>query len=589
MSKKSSESLLPAIIVAGLFWAIYTLYIDDFISSDLRLISSYLSENFLRLFGLTVERNGTVLFGNGMRFEVIGACSGSTILKVMLGAGLFLSLTWRGLSKQNRAVAILLSGILALLSNALRVSLLVVLSLHRGSPIGEGLLHDGIGIATFILCFLTFCLVCSRLSKSNTTQKNTYQQPSHSSLKFLTQSLLLAIILVLLYLPFIKDIVSSWIGTAWDNSNHFGFIFFLIPLVLASYQTYIYAKSHQKKNSLVLSVVLIILALLLPVISSVLDIKSISGLAIIILFTVGIYRYSDTKNTALVLPLLLLTVLGFPRIILRLENITPQGVAVTAHSLRIVIFLTVIFIQIALVKLLVRETGNELSKCKNTPNKSLLGSIALYGAILSLTLSLLLPPAIGRREAKANESINREKLNLPYLLTDGWIGRDLRVPLSDQEYFGISNIIYREYTKNSFSKSDLKDTPEPVELLITFSGGDRHKNHPPEFCQSGIGWEITSKIETETTGEFSRPVTFLDLTKDKQQKYMIYFFSKEGGSEEINYSKMMLQDITSRVSGSEPNWLVVRIFSKSKSSLLDFAGQIPFPLARTNKAKKLTH
>ncbi len=568
--KEKKDSFLTGLIIAGLFWALYTLYIDDFIATDLRLASSIVSEKLLNLLGVVIQRNGTVLYNNSMRFEVIGACSGSTTLKIMLGAGILLSLSWRGLNKSLRVAAIIFSGILAILFNGLRVSILVLAGITLETPVGEGAMHDTIGLITFAICFCTFCLICLKLAKS---QKNNDNPKNRRAREFL-QILFIAIVLLLLYLPFLKDLISSWLGSRWDNSNKLGFIYFILPLLIAVYQSYYYKTKITIDNiwTKKAEIALITISLILGIFSKLINVNMIGGFGVITAIIALILLYTDLRNTIILLPILFLPILGFPRIILRIENIIPLNFTVNPEIVRMLLFVSILTIQI-LTRFLCTKYHVYSSRAYPSSQKSKNTTITklkeylLYSSITALTITLLIPVHIAHEKESL---ITTENINIPYFL-NGWSGKDLKTQESDSKYFGKNNIIYREYSKTG------DKTQSTVELLLTLSGGDRHKNHPPEFCQSGSGWQIKSKNVITSTANNPRHFTLLDLETGDKEKYMLYFFSSEN-SEESNYSKMMLSDITSQLTGNITNWAVIRLFSSSKKSLLEFMNELPYPL-----------
>ena len=574
---KKRDSLLPALFAAGLFWVIYTLYLDDFLATDLRLISSVIAQNLLSLLNITVERNGTVLFHEGLKFEVIAACSGSTILKTMLGASIFIGLSWRGLTLLRRFGAILLSLIIAIVCNGLRVTILILLGLHKGSPVAEGMLHDLIGIATFVCSFSLFCILCINLSRHTpqTAVKSSFWNRS-------LPPLLTALSLFLLYLPFIIDILNSWMGSSWDNSNRGAFIFFLLPLFLTALQArrfHLPAKTPERYAVIILRI-LLTSALLLGVLSRFLSIQVLSGLGIILLSTAALLRYSNLLNTFLSLPLLLLPVLSFPRIILRIKDLSPSALTITPEQTRYLIFILVILLQQITRHLVYKNhtVADSISpstterQSEKYPGRNSI----FYGSILALVCVLLLP--IGGKNTTVTSAINSRQVNLPYFLA-GWIGRDLPIAASDSSYFGQENIIFREYRLSANPQT------APIKLLLTFSGGDRHKNHPPEFCQSGIGWSIAARQTVTLDQAPPRQVNLLRLEQKQKVKYLVYYFTA-GNTEETNFSQLMLKDLLRRLLSRPTNWGTIRIFSTDNAAALAFAGILPTELLQTPKFAK---
>ncbi len=565
------DSLLRAVIVASLFWVVYSLYIDDFISNDLRLISSIIAEKILTLLNIAVERQGNVILRNELRFEVIAACSGSTILKVMLGSGIFLSLSWRNLKQIQRVETILLSAVIAVFANGVRVTILVLLGIQRGSAIPEGLLHNTIGIVTFIVAFTLLCHICIRMSRKAITTEN---KNSRSGLSARYRLILTILLLIFLYLPFICDQFMDWFGSDWNSSNHLGFIFYIIPAILILLQLHKQKQPAEKRPrplpaADIATGICLVSGLLCGITSHILGIITLGGIGLIIIFAGLIIQLFPLRQALLTLPLLLLPILGFPRVILRLRDLTP-AMNINPEIERFILLIAIVILQQILYYTLTRSTSSEdcqpVSKVKVNAGPALY-SFFFYASILALTIALIFPA--GSAQLSGNDKKISE-YNLPYYLHN-WVGTDISLSQSDIAYFGRSNIIYRRY-------SSITDKKLPsVELLITFSAGNRHKIHPPEFCQSGAGWNIVSNSPAAIPTTPEHEGTLLTLSKNTQTKYLLYYFSTKG-KDENNYSEMMLSNIVQILSGKKKDWATVRIFSKSSKATLLFAEQLPSPL-----------
>ena len=113
----------------------------------LRDITAVGVEHLLRLGGLTVFREGTILEMARNTFIVADACSGFSTLYASVAIALILALnsdvTWRRLSILGAALP------LAIGANVVRVLLLVLITLGFGEDLLETPLHEGSGVATF--------------------------------------------------------------------------------------------------------------------------------------------------------------------------------------------------------------------------------------------------------------------------------------------------------------------------------------------------------------------------------------------------------------------------------------------------------
>ncbi len=586
MPDNTRPPLWRGIILAVFFWVLYTFYLDTAIATNLRQISAVIAENLLALIpGQTVEisRQGTVLFTTDMSFEVIGACSGSTTLKVMLGAAIILSITWQGLRLYQRLAALLGAALLALIFNGIRVAALVLLAIWRGQVIEEGTLHSAIGIASFCLCFAAYLGLCRALSRLNRRLRRAQQQTSASTAGAYIRLILSLPLLGLIFAPFIRDLLTSWHPRIWSHSNEYGVIYFFAPLCLAFIQTGIYRRLHlpQARPELCRQLYTILLGcgLLIPLLCRLLDVTALSGTGLLLILSAIALQFSDLRNTLLTLPLLLLPLLGFPRILLRLDELRPDALTLSPETIRLALALTVTALQLLLYTICIRQTLRQKQKTRTPlPHPSQVSNSHLLSFSLSALTLLLFIPGVTAHTPHNSQQELQEKLNLPYYLPGGWIGRDLELSPSDIAYFGAKNLIYREYTEHTRGSGA---QPTTVQLLITFSAGDRHKNHPPEFCQSGAGWETTAREQLTLESQPPRELTLVDLAQGAKKKYLLYFFASQE-EESTELGMLVLLDLYYQLQGRPQEWALIRIFSASKSAALTLAQKLPSPLFPKN-------
>ena len=575
-----NKNLILPIILAGLFWALYTFYIDDFLATDLRLFSSILTEYLLNILGIDCQRNGTVLYGNGMTFEVIGACSGSTTLKIMLGAGIFLSSSWRRLTFLQRIILIFSSGIMAIIANGIRVTILVIISLHKGSPVTAGILHNIIGILTFIFTLCLFCIICYYTSINNKpANKKNPNERNNPKLISLILSAITGLLLVFIFLPFLQDLFTDWLGSSWNTNNRLGFIYFSLPVILLGWEVYKIRKK-QLRNSKITKAIKIFFAISLffPVAATICDIKIIAGIGLLTLIFTLILYLSNMTTAILALPLIALLSLSFPRIPLRITDIMRNYnifQILSSEEIRllitIVIILLQLFIFLFLIKKNIKPKKSQTTINVNTKEKS----VFFFSVTTITTIILLIFSATDANSPATSNTLNN--INFPFLLHNKWLGEDIPLKKADIAYFGKKNIISRNYYKLPLEKKS-----PAIELLITSSAGDRHKNHPPEFCQSGSGWQIINTEKVTLSPDNLRIATLLTLAKQTQQKFMLYWFCNSQNNEKAIFTQMMLADLLSRLQTTTPEWLIIRVFSKSRIMLLNFSRDIPYPLIHKN-------
>lgn len=149
LGQRSFRALwLPMLI--GVFAIPFPAFIDRLASFRLRLISSYLSEQALRLLNIPVFREGNVIDLGSIQLQVVDACSGlrylwPSILMALLVGWFFLKSPWK------RIVLLLASIPVTILSNAFRIALTGILTKFIDPALAEGFFHDFSGWLVYVL------------------------------------------------------------------------------------------------------------------------------------------------------------------------------------------------------------------------------------------------------------------------------------------------------------------------------------------------------------------------------------------------------------------------------------------------------
>jgi len=120
------------------------------IALPLQLLSSYLTENVIRIVGLPIFREGNILHLPQITLEVVDACSGIRSLTTMMA----LSLPFAFFLKLGmvRKVALFLSAVpIAIFANIVRLTATAFLSELYGKQFAEGFLHEFSGMVTFVM------------------------------------------------------------------------------------------------------------------------------------------------------------------------------------------------------------------------------------------------------------------------------------------------------------------------------------------------------------------------------------------------------------------------------------------------------
>ncbi len=122
----------------------------------LRHITAYAVEPLIRLTGIPVFREDTVMHLSSGTFVVADACSGFSTLYASIAVALVLFFLTR--SMPRRLSILLLAPILAIAANVVRVLVLILTAHFVGQWTLDTPLHEATGVATFffVLCVLFF-------------------------------------------------------------------------------------------------------------------------------------------------------------------------------------------------------------------------------------------------------------------------------------------------------------------------------------------------------------------------------------------------------------------------------------------------
>lgn len=162
------------ITLAGMFWSQYGLHIfrrlrlplafmmlmlplnyplDIFAGFPLRLIATRLTVLFLRGIGIDAIRQGTLIITPKFQLAIDAPCSGLHLLAALLMTGFFLTWLVHRRLRDSFLVLLLLAPV-AVLSNAVRTSVITWLGHTYGRETAMGALHQFSGLAVFVLALI---------------------------------------------------------------------------------------------------------------------------------------------------------------------------------------------------------------------------------------------------------------------------------------------------------------------------------------------------------------------------------------------------------------------------------------------------
>ncbi len=156
---------LLALPLAYLFFMIplpYTIY--DMLALPLRSLVTFVATGGLKACGLAVLREGNMILFPNISLEVVEACSGMRSLVSLVALGTAWAFVFlRG--NTRRALLILATVPIAVITNISRVFITGLLARHVGAQAAEGFFHDFAGFAVFAVAMLLTLLTGWILSK----------------------------------------------------------------------------------------------------------------------------------------------------------------------------------------------------------------------------------------------------------------------------------------------------------------------------------------------------------------------------------------------------------------------------------------
>ena len=132
--------------------------LEIFAGYPLRVLSVKLTAAMLHLGGLNAEVQGTLITTTQFQVAIESPCSGLKTLSALLMTGLvlahFLHPRWR-----ERALLLLLIPPVAIVANAIRNMVIVLLGHYRGREVAMGALHTFSGLLVFLLAVALLILI----------------------------------------------------------------------------------------------------------------------------------------------------------------------------------------------------------------------------------------------------------------------------------------------------------------------------------------------------------------------------------------------------------------------------------------------
>jgi exosortase D (VPLPA-CTERM-specific) len=154
-------------------------FINTRIMLQLRMISSKLGVAMIQAYGLPVARQGNIIDLGFTKLQVVDACSGlhsliSLIVLCLLIVYFFKDHIWK------RAVLLLSSIPLAIVTNSMRIAMTAILYKHFGAGVAEGFFHEFSGLLIFAICIPVLLIEMKILEKLPPVQPKATSEPKES-------------------------------------------------------------------------------------------------------------------------------------------------------------------------------------------------------------------------------------------------------------------------------------------------------------------------------------------------------------------------------------------------------------------------
>ena len=574
------KQLLYSLLGAVIFLIVFEAWLNDFIAMPLRVISTSISEAVVSAFGYDVIREGTSLVVGSFRFNVDTACSGSKTMQEMIATAIVLAGIWGGLSLMQKTLAVLLAIPIAVFTNGLRVSGLMLASIRAGHGLDEDtFMHQFIGVFAFALALVIFWQTCKVVKKITVFDK------LEQEVKLIINVLLLVII----FFPLFYESYRNWVGSVWNPYNKYAWVFVLIALsmyILGRYYSgrTLVQRSITRKDE-VYGIIFAGSGLAWAVIVTKLGFVSIQAVGFVI-FLIGVIIISfGVRLFFLEIPVLLVMTLSFPRVPLIInEFIIGNGSYDWAELFVTRIFLSVVLIGVYylsrwyFVKNVYSKRSNVEALVEDNSQKSKKWVVLNIMLLFFAGSNLLWQGYIDGYKITVKTDYDNLRLFTDLPLKVGvWDGTKVELAATTKELLGGTDASLRIYSS---------DYALPVEFFYNFSGGNRHNLHPPEYCLTGAGWKILSRKSLNLSDQngYEFPITVMKLQNNSEIRWFAFWFY-DGVSIEANYVKMLGEDLFLRLSGKLREWSIYRVIAYREKDLLKFVSELNVEMGRNSLIK----
>ncbi len=155
--KKLKSILFALIIMLAMFPLPH--FINNKLTFQLKLVSSQLGVYLMRLYGMSAYREGNVIDLGFTQLQVVDACSGLRYFFPLIIVGLLLAYFYKA-SFWKRAIIVLSTVPLSIVSNSIRIALTGILYELWGAKVAEGFFH---GFSGWFLFMFTLAVLLAEM------------------------------------------------------------------------------------------------------------------------------------------------------------------------------------------------------------------------------------------------------------------------------------------------------------------------------------------------------------------------------------------------------------------------------------------
>jgi EpsI family protein len=562
---------------------------DGFIALPLREMSSRISAWILNALSIRTVRTGTILSTENFTFDVVPACSGSTTLRVLLTLGAIWCAIHPDLTFVRRVICGLLVIPIALAANGARVAALVGLGDVFLKPV-EGVPHAVVGLLGFALAMVTLYLLTEGFSARG-------RDPA---IKFPLKIPLLCLAVLVLYAPVLIWMFNGLASAPLELVSA-GVLFAVAVLFIRFWRRWP-GRTERRWTAcalFALSVFALSRAMLL-------DVRTVEGWCLVLTVFSLCWLFKGSRFALCIGPLLLAVPLTFPTVGASVARMISSvfGVERSIDSLlarlvasfvlallswrlfkRNAVFPTCGFGPISSRPLLNRtgKSGEPADrKVSATESASFTGPTreisfraspspaALNVAVFIAAIGVLFQTHFNSKAAGFDQE---GQLELSYIQGD-WVGVDAQVSDVAIEQIGRSRIISRRYQHDD----------DVVDVIVTTTGADRRRAHPPEWCMTGVGWVVQDRERVQKRlKDRDVPMTRMIFRKGDAELEFYYWFS-DGQQQYASHQEMMREDLVRRLKGVRTNWMLLRVIAPKDNQFMDrFMSGLDPSLAKLTK------